>query len=369
MARPEFIPVFEESESTIKDRLLGRVSDEWRKEQGDFMYDAVVPAAEEIKQLQVNQDTIIKNGHPQYADGEDLDLLLAEVGLTRFAATPNKRAISVQADAGVTLAAGHTVTALLTDEEGNPIEYTIDASVNFAAAGTQAVNITAVSPGTVGNVATGSEFTLVPPVPGVRTLTDAGTTLLGTDTETDEAAYDRYDFKVKNPDTGGNKNDYKRWALEVTGVGDAKIVPRWNGNGSVKVILVDTDKAPAAAGIVTAAQNYLDPGQTGLGDGKAPCGALVTVVAATAVTINVTATVTYYSGADTAAVKADFTASLLEYLKEISFEDVPVVIAKVGSLLIGTYGVANYTGLTINGGTADIPLGSEQVPVLGAVTI
>ena len=34
----------------------------------------------------------------------------------------------------------------------------------------------------------------------------------------------------------GNKYHYREWALEVTGVGDAKIFPRYNGPLSIKVV-------------------------------------------------------------------------------------------------------------------------------------
>lgn len=376
MARPIFEPIFEEDENVIRERTLGRVSDTWRKEPGDFIYDAVVTSSEEVRQLQVNQDTILLNGHPQYAENEDLDLLLAEVGLTRFAATANKRTFNITADAGVTIAAGQIITALITDLDGNPIEFTADAAVTFTTATTKALNATATLLGTGGNLAVGTEFTLVPPIPGVRVIDDLGTYLLGTDVEDDESAWNRYSFKVQNPDTGGNKNDYKRWTLEVAGVGDAKVIPRWNGLGTVKVVIVDTARLPANATIVGNVQNYLDPGSLGMGDGKAPGSAQVTVVAATSLGLTITATVTYYADAVPAEVKTAFTAAVAKYLQdEISFKadtagnPLPVVIAKIGSLLIGTYGVSNYTLLKLNGGTVDVPLLAEQVPVLGTVTI
>ena len=371
MVRPIFTPVFEEDESVIKDRIVGRISDTWRAEPGDFMHDAVVATPAEIKALQVSQDNLLKDMHAQYAEGDAMDLLLSEVGLSRFPATANRRTLQIMADAGVTIVEGHIIAALITDVDGNPIEYTVDAKTDFLASTTLGVNITAVVPGTEGNLATGSEFSLVPPISGVRLITDAGTYLQGAAEESDEAAYERYDFRVTNPDTGGNKNDYKRWAGEVVGVGKAKVLPRWNGNGTVKVLLVDTEMQPVSPAVEAAAQEYLDPGSRGLGEGKAPAGASVTAQAAPALVINVTATVTITEGSDPTAVEAAFEKNMTDYLKSLVFtepQQLPVVYNRVGAMFFNTEGISNYSGLLINGGTADIEPGPEEVAVLGVVT-
>lgn len=367
--RPTFTSKYEEKESDIKDRMLGRVSDEWRKEPGDFIHDAVAPSPLEVKQLQVSQDEVLKQSFAQYAEGEYLDLKAGEVGLTREAATPNKRTLNVTADAGVNIPAGHIISSVVLDGNSNPLEYTVDAAVNFAANGTQAVAITCKTNGVIGNLATGSSFILLPPLPGISTIVDQGTDTLGKDTETDQALYDRYDFKIKNPDTGGNKNDYVRWAKEVAGVGSAKTIPIWNGNGTVKVVITDTADQAASAAVVTAAQTYLDPGIAGLGDGKAPCGAAVTAISATALTIDIVASVTYDAGYDPAVVKADYETQVTDYLKTLVFTGNSVSYNQLSALLTFTKGVSSFTGLTVNAGTIDIAVGAEQVAVKGTVTI
>jgi uncharacterized phage protein gp47/JayE len=369
MAREPFKPVFEEDESTISQRMLDRVEDTWRKEPGDFMYDAVVPSSLEIMTLEMQLDETLKNAFALYAEGEYMDHKLLDVGLERNQATPNKRQLQIEADAGVEIPAGYTISAVITDESGNPIEFTTDVKTTFVTTGTLIVNLTAVVPGTEGNLATGTQFILMPPIAGVRTITDLGTTTPGTDIEDDESAYVRYEYKVQNPDTGGNKFDYVTWAMEVDGVGAAKCIPKWNGSGTVKVVLVDSTLQPDSGTLVAAVQDYLDPGSTGMGDGKAPLGATVTVVSATAKTITITATVTYLPGYTATEVKAAFEAAFMAYLEEMIFTEKPILYNKIGSLLIGTPGVENYTGLTVNGGTADIPVGAEEVAVKGTITL
>lgn len=370
MTRPIFESVFEEDESVILDRMIDRINDTWRKEPGDFMYDAVATVPQEVIDLQINQDTLLQNMHAQYAEGENMDLLLGEVGLTRFPAVANKRTLNITADAGVAIDAGHKIVALVTGEDGNPIEYTVNTATTFGITTTIAIPITAVEPGIEANLVTGSDFSLVPPISGVRLIVDAGTDVQGREAESDLAAWERYDFQVKNPDTGGNKNDYKRWAAEIVGIGKAKIVPLWNGNGTVKVILVDTEMQPISPTVLDAAQNYFDPGAQGLGEGKAPAGAAVTVISAVDLPITISAEVTFTAGSDAVAAKTAFEQSVTDYLKTLALPDtpLPVVYNRIGAMFFSTPGISNYTNLLINGGTSDIMPGPEEVATLGVVT-
>ncbi|NIK67943.1 baseplate J/gp47 family protein [Paenibacillus sp. BK720] len=369
--RKTFIPVYEETEDAILARIIGHSAmATWRKEPGDFIYDAVAPDAREILQLQIGMDAVLQSAHAQYAEGDALDEILSDAGLTRLPATPNQRALQITADAGVVIPLGQTFTALILDVNGNPLQYTLDKALSFSTAGlTLTANLTCTTAGAIGNLATGSQFILTPTIPGVRVIVDAGTTIAGGDRETDDEAFKRYDFKVNNPDTGGNKSDLKRWAEEVTGVGAARVIPRWNGNLTTKIVIAGADFTPGSTQLVADVQNHMDPGITGLGEGKAPAGNRVTVVSATALSITVTATVSYFAGVSAADVKVAFTVALKDYLEKIVFSDMPVSIAKIGSLLISTEGVANYSNLKLNNGTADIPVGTEQIAVVGAVTI
>ena len=58
MERPEFVPQYLEDETTILERLLGNIPDKWRKENGDFPYDMVIPDVAQVLELQIAQDRI-----------------------------------------------------------------------------------------------------------------------------------------------------------------------------------------------------------------------------------------------------------------------------------------------------------------------
>ena len=90
----------------------------------------------------------------------------------------------------------------------------------------------------------------------------------GADEETDEALRERFYEKVRNPATSGNKHHYRQWALEVPGVGDAKVFPLDSGDGTLTVMIVDVDKARNPS-LEPAVRDYIETVR--------PIGATVTV--------------------------------------------------------------------------------------------
>lgn len=374
--RPEFTAVFEEDENTILERIKGRVGAAWKLEDGDYMYDAIATVPPEVKDMQINRDYILKNSFPQYAEGEYMDLVLEASGVDpRKAATPNKRNLTVVAYLGVRIPKGQVFSSVVLDGAGNPLEYTADEEVIYDLVEEKTVPITCTTAGIIGNI-TPSEFILMPSIPGVRTITDGGTTIPGEDMETEAEAWERYKLKVQNPDTGGNKYDYARWVIDIDGVGGCLVIMRWNGRGTVKVVIIDTEYEPATQVLVDTVQEIIDPLTAwGQGEGKAPGGAEVTIVSAVAKVITVAAdSVTYSVGADPTAVKAAFTASLEAYRRSIALQIdpntsnmYPVAYNKVIGLLITTPGVENFTGLTVNGGTVDVAIATGEVPTLGVI--
>lgn len=56
-------------------------------------------------------------------------------------------------------------------------------------------------------------------------------------------------------------------------------------------------------------------------------------------------------------------------MKDVAFAITYVSYAKVGTLLLGTPGVIDYQELSLNGGTANVTLTDEEIPVLGTVEL
>jgi len=106
------------------------------------------------------------------------------------------------------------------------------------------------------------------------------------------------------------------------------------------------------------------------GEGRAPIGARVTVEPATAVLISVSATLTIAPGYNADSVKAAVQQSIADYLRSLAFQaDNDVRYVRIGQAILDTPGVQDYQNLLVNGGTANVPIGEQEVAVLGTVTL
>lgn len=388
MQRPEYVPVFIETANDIKAFLLSQVPEVWRKEPGDFPYDMLVPDVAQVMQLEITADRVLQNAFPQYCEDERMGDHMSVRGLTRIEATANKRVLSIVADPGVRIPQGYTFTSVVVDEEGNPIEFTADHETIFLSEEAVDVRVTCKLTGPIGNIMEGGDFILQPPIAGVTSIMDKGTVVLAADRETADEAWTRILDKAENPDTGGNVNDYRRWVIDgfykdygVT-IGKVLVDMCWDknngsdGRGSVRIVCVGDDYEPVDASILADIKEYLDPAEfAGYGYGKAPGGAVVTVITGTPLLIAVSAKVIYERNVDRAVVLQNFKDRLTDYIHSRVFdrdEDTkklsPVAYNKIGAILGTLEGVANYSNLTVNGGTADIKIEPYQIPKLGEVT-
>lgn len=387
--RPEYVPVFLQSATDIRQFLLDNIPDTWRKEKGDFPYDMIVPDVAQVMQLEIAADRILQNAFPQYCEDERMADHMIIRGLTRREATANKRVFAIVADPGVRIPEGYTFTSVVVDEEGNPIEFTADNETIFLSEEAVEVRVTCKLTGLDGNLATGSEFILQPPIAGVTSITDTGTIDAAVERESLDDAWGRIVEKARNPDTGGNVHDYERWVIDGfykeygVQVGKVLVDMCWDkgnghdGRGSVRVVVVGSNYEPIDDSIVDDIKEYLDPKKwEGYGYGKAPGGAVVTVITGTSYPIDISATVVYEKNVDHNVVLKEFIRLSTEYIQSRVFnrdEDtkqlMPIVYKKIAAILGNLSGVANYDDLTVNGGTIDISIEPYQIPVIGKVTL
>ena len=338
------------------------------KSEGSFVWDAVTPASMELAQAALWAQEVLRRGFAATAFGPYLDLRCEEHGVTRRSAVKATGQVQFQGKAGTVIPAGTRLATPADAATGTAsVEFVTTTAVNLDAGGSGTAAIEAVEAGSKSNVLPGAIMILASSVPGVASVGNAAATAGGADIETDASLLSRYYAKVRSPGTSGNKADYASWSMEVGGVGGAQVLPLWNGPGTVKIVLIGTDKRPVSPAIVSSVQNYIAPAA---GDGKAPIGAAVTVVAAAGVNIHVTATVTLTGTKSLAQVQEAFERELDAYLGSIAFSADPTVrYVRIGSILLDADGVRDYANLLVNGGTANVAVEQGQVAVRGTVTL
>ncbi|SDD75651.1 Uncharacterized phage protein gp47/JayE [Paenibacillus sp. UNCCL117] len=329
-------------------RMLDRVPADIDKREGSVIFDALAPASAELAQAYADLEGALRLGFAGTSSGEWLERRTEEMGVYRRAATKAVRsaAFNVEVSAGSRFYAGGLYFRAL--EAG------------------QTVRLEAETAGSAGNMPFGA-LQPVELIPGLTSAVLGAVLIPGEDEESDASLLQRYRQQTMRPATSGNKSHYVQWAGEVPGVGASKVFPLWAGPGTVKVVIVDAEYAPASAALVEEVQRHIDPEPSGTGEGKAPIGARVKVVSAAAKPIGVAATVVLAQGYTVQQVTTAFAAAMTAYLKEIAFAVTYVSIARVGMLLLDIPGVLDYSALKLNGASGNVAVAAEEIPVLGTV--
>ena len=331
----------------LLDLMLAFLPDNYDTAVGSFFYDLLYPVAEQMRLRLDTAEAVSDNAFASTAVGEYLDRKAAEQGLSRNSATYAKGILTVTGSAGSIILTG----AKFASED---VLYSADEAVTIPDTGFADVSATCVIAGSAGNADAGKICRFPISYPGLTAVTNKAAFTGGYDAEDDNDLRERYFEKVSRPNASGNKYDYISWAKAVPGVGDVQVIPLWNGAGTVKVVITDSDNMPCGSELVNAVSAYIEEHR--------PIGAKVTVVSANTLAVTVSAAVSY-DDKDTAL--AEITAAVREYLSSIT--DGIIRYSRIGAAVIGCDGVSDYDILKVNNQTGNISFPSTSVPVLDKV--
>ncbi|MEG2383674.1 MAG: baseplate J/gp47 family protein, partial [Oscillospiraceae bacterium] len=302
----------------VKDKILSNLP-LWNTQAGSFANTLVSGAAFEIWQTCAAMNALVPMFYIDETSGEYIDKKCGEYGMTRKPGAKATAVLSFKGNTGVTIPAH---SAFLT-EEG--LCYLTDSAVTLAG-GVGTITATAEAVGAAYNVAAGrivsAKFTLG----GLAATTNNAPAVGGIDTETDAALADRFYTMLRSPPTSGNAYNYRTWALEIVGVGAAKILPLWAGAGTVKVLLAGSDGRAVSSSIVSQTALHIEE--------ERPIGAAVTVAGATELAVNITAAVAIDGSTTKALVKAAFTTAIRDYLRSLVFTTYTINYNRLSYLLL-----------------------------------
>lgn len=343
--------------------------------QGSIFYDAISGICMQIAKMYTDLDQVFQYVFITTASGKYLSMKASEYGLERHSATaaryyleysgtrPGEEERFFHNDSGkyfTVYNGGGSNLYLIAEEAGS--------GCNDIPVGDLAVPVNTI------NGLTSSNF--------------GELYIRGTDEESDDDLRERILEKIAGYAENGNKQHYKTWCESIDGVGLARIIPLWNGENTVKGVLIDTEGQPLGEAKVEEVQNYIDPadkgmtvevgGKTyvvgdGLGNGQANIGAHFTAVAASPLSVAVTFTAEIASGATKESVEDEATEAIETYFSELvlgsdNWQDVVVRVSSIGAILSRLNGLVDYSDLKLNGSTNNITPGEDEVPVLEEVT-
>ena len=372
MATPEFIlPSWlrDQDAETIHKRMMEKLPVDIDDTEGGFPWDFTKPTAlEKAELLEFHLVETLKIMFPAWAYDQWLDLHATAAGTKRKAANPAYGILEITGTPGTEIPAGFRFASPAVGDMP-AVEFAAEETAYIAEDGTARVGVVAVETGTTGNVPAGTIAIMAQPIKGISSITNPEKTSGGTEPEDDDSLRKRIDEINQAAEASfvGCDADYKRWAKEVAGVGDAFVIPEWNPDvpNSVKVVILDANGEPANEKIQRDVYDYIYSPNDRM-ERKAPVGAILTVAAPTPNTINYAFVLQLRDGYGLQAVLEQFSRELRDYYATAKEENV-VRYAMVGSILINTAGVRDFDDLTLNGSTDNIDIGEDEYPVTGTI--
>lgn len=184
------------------------------------------------------------------ADIEYLELHCRTRDIYRKKATLATGPILLTGEPGAKAAAGLTMTR---DNVSwiTTTDTVIDATGHATASGSATIT------GSAGNTNAEQTGMLSATPDGFDSAVTVGVMRGGTEIESPESLLERYLDLLRRPPAGGNKYDYKRWALDVPGVTAAYVYPLRRGLGTVDVVIT-SDNALPSHDLISATQKHID---------------------------------------------------------------------------------------------------------------
>lgn len=362
---------------------LSYVPDDQDKRQGSVIFDALAPFCQVLAAGAMELRNFYTQTNASTATGEALDNRVAEQGVTRYAHTYAVKKVTFADENGnpVSVPLGARFSTV---SDTNPVNYAVTAPyIEDGVVVAGSYEATCEEPGIVGNGYSGNLINITF-IQGLASAYMSTTLVPARNEETDEELRERYFEALDQKAFGGNISDYREKIRDIPGVGDVQIYPTWNGGGTVKVSIVDPEYGPCEPTFVKSVQDKVDPEIShGEGLGIAPIGHTVTVSTPDEVSIAISADLTLRPNYTLEQVRQPIQDALTDYVQTLraAWADADdrnnyvcdVFISRVTATILSVLGVANVTGVTLNGANEDISLietgAIQQLPKLGEVVL
>lgn len=356
-----------ETYEVIVRRMLARIATKFDKREGSMIFDALAPAGVEFQNLYIALDTVLNEVFADTASREYLIKHCAERGIS-----PKPASYAIVQGVFTPDTVGIPIGSRFSHDDFN---YTVIERVDYGVYKLQCE--------TIGSEPNGVTGQLIPIdyINGLQTAEISEVLILGEDEEETETLRARWRASINSEAFGGNKIDYENKILSIPGVGGTKIYSgaEWNGGGTVKAVIIDSDHGVPTEELVDKVQTEIDPETNqGEGIGVAPIGHFVTIVGANKTVVNINASLVYEIGFTWDNVKSSVEAAIDEYLnklnanwaardKNFNYYGMIVRINQIENQIFNVPGVVDVFGTTINGKAENLTIDKDSIVTRGTV--
>ncbi|TPG71175.1 hypothetical protein EEL31_23900 [Brevibacillus laterosporus] len=353
-----------DSINKIHNEMLQDIDDRYDVSLGSFFYDGTRPIAKQLATRDEEQAEMVERIFPQTTK-EDyfLELWVEANGMKRKQGrcSESESFYEFICDVGTLIPQGTPVFP-----DTNPSLIFLTTTDAVASDGIARTPIIAQHVGIAYNLKPNTINRIGTSIDGFYSCTNPTATIGGADREPFEELKKRFLESKANPNLGGADRDYIRWAKEVNGVYDVKVIPEWEGFGtnSVKLVIYGEHGESLDSSIIQSVVDHIvSPNDRT--KRIAPSSAHITIVTSESVPIDITiSSLLVKEGYTFDTVQGFIQVNLKRYIDSVK----PFEIVKVKSLesiVTETAGVYDFKSLLINGSNENIPTTDEQKVKLG----
>lgn len=325
------------------------------KREGSFVSDMVSPISYELENVYNQFDRMLGVMFLDTSAGEYIDKRGKEYGILR------KEGGKAKGECTFTGAEYTEIPMGTLCATAGGLLYEVQEDGIIGESGSITLPIIAEQTGDRYNVLAGAINILPVEIFGITGIRNENKLLGGTEREADEELAERILMRLQAPATSGNAYHYRMWAMDVEGVGNAKIFPLDNGPGTVTVLPITSSHRSPDAGIIQNIAEYIEE--------QRPIGATVTVLAPTEQLINVAATLEISKATTLEKVKRKYTELMESYIKGSVFRLARVDYYRCLSMFYDIEGVTAVKTFLMNGGVESIDIGEKEIQVMGTVEV
>ena len=360
------------SYDNILRRMLAEIPDNMDKRPSSPIWNGLAPVASELANEYIEIQIYKDQTYLLTAIGSNLDTIGENYSIPRKKATYAERIIQLT-DTNDNLTNVPIGSRFSVPDSDSSITYIITRYLETGKAVVQCEQS-----GVIGNEYTGELL----PLFSIDTLKEVIilSTLTPAQDEEDDDTYRARILDILNTKGfAGNIRAYKDYIDEISGASEPKVFPVWNGGGTVKLSILDSEYNAITPEFQAEIKELIDPEQyTGQGVGMAPIGHKVTIDTPTELKINITADVELESGITVGNIQKQVEDNIEEYLLSVRKEwadrdTIYVYIAQIIVSILRVSGISNVSNALINSSNTDVEITStalEQfIPVLGEVKL
>ena len=343
----------------ILERMLDRIPNTLDKRESSPIYNGIAPAAMELMGIYLELELIIQETFGDTASREYLIRRAKERGVEPYPATKALlKGMFTPSTINIPIGSRFSL---------NDLNYIVQSKTLDGE-----YNLECEETGVKGNQHSG-DLIPVEYVEGLETAKITELLIPGEDEEDTEDFRKRYFNSLDSQAFGGNRSDYITKVNGVPGVGGTKIYRAWNGGGTVKLVIVNSQYKKPSTELIQQVQEIMDPLELqGEGFGLSPMNHITTIFGVDETIINITTNITYQSDYVWGDVKVNVEKTIDEYFLELNktwadSENLIVRISQIETRLLNIIGILDVANTKINTLAENLILDVNSIALRGDV--